>query len=79
MTQYARVLSVLRDESEPQSLFQIRNRIKKVHNRVDSECAISARIRDIRRELMRDGFTVESRRAGPGKSYHIYWISTLRK
>lgn len=75
MTQYARVKSVLEEADKPLSLFQIRRRIRESFNRIDSECAISARIREVRHDLLTEGKTIASERVGAGKHYHVYWIA----
>lgn len=78
MTQYARVKAVLEGATKPLSIFQIQKKIRRAFDRIDSECAISARIREIRRDLHPDGKTIHSERVGSGKHYHIYWVTRFR-
>lgn len=79
MTQYARVKAVLLGAEKPLSIFQIQKRIRKAFDRIDSECAISARIREIRQELHSDGKTIHSERVGSGRHYHVYWVTRFRE
>jgi len=53
-SQYDRVLAVLKAAAKPLSLFEIREAITARFERMDSEAAISARIRDIRHDLERN-------------------------
>lgn len=77
MTQYARVKAVLQKARKPLALHEIRERILRQFKHMDAETAISARIRDIRRDLELEGQTVMSRRAGIGKAHHLYFLSSI--
>lgn len=74
MSQYARVKHVLERASRPLALHEIHEAIRLKYQAFDAETAISARIRDIRHDLEREGKTIFSCRAGHGKAHHIYQI-----
>lgn len=77
MSQYDRVKAVLQAATKPLALCEIRRRILMRFSVSDSEAAISARIRDIRHDLQKEGFTVASQRAAPGVSNPVYWLTRL--
>lgn len=74
MSQYARVKSVLERASRPLALYEIHEAIRLMYQTFDAETAISARIRDIRHDLEREGKTIWSARVGHGKHHHHYRI-----
>lgn len=75
MGQKARVLAVLACAAAPLALHEIREQILDRFRVSDAETAISARIRELRHELARDGRTIVSVRAC-GKQHHLYQISS---
>lgn len=77
MTQQRRVKAVLEAASQPLTLHQIGEEIRQKFDSWDAETAISARIRDLRHDLESHGKTILSKRAGPGKHHHCYWIALL--
>ena len=79
MGQKARVRSVLEEANRPLALHEIGNRIARKFRTRDAETAISARIRELRYEMEKDGLTIHSERAGPGKQHHLYRVVNARK
>lgn len=76
MSQYQRVKAVLERARKPLALHDIAARIWRDFSVRDSEAAISARIREIRHDLVANGRgTVIGVRAGPDKAHHIYAIT----
>lgn len=72
-SQYIRVKKVLEQAERPLALFEIQTRIKLIFGAMDSDAAISARIRDIRHDLQaRNEGTILGQKAGPDKAYHLY-------
>ncbi|HEX8590670.1 hypothetical protein [Pseudomonas sp.] len=75
MTQLTRVKSILEAADTALALFEIKDRIFQVFQRIDSEAAISARIRDLRQEMERVGSgTITGARAA-GKAWQRYRIN----
>lgn len=74
MGQYDRVKEVLQRTERPLPLHSIHDEIRHHFGVLDSEAAISARIRDIRHDLEKSGEgTVYSERV-PEKAYHRYRV-----
>ncbi len=73
LSQYMRVKQVLEKAERPLALFEIRGRIRQLFFVMDSDAAISARIRDIRHDLefSREG-TILGQKAGTKKAYYLY-------
>ena len=65
-TQEYRVLAVLRAAEKPIALHEIQARIWSVFRRRDSETAISARIRELRRSLELSGQTIHCHKESVG-------------
>lgn len=76
-TQQARVRRILEGARRPLAIHEIGERIRRKFGTYDADTAISARIRDLRRALEREGMTIHSWRAGPGKAHHVYLITRL--
>lgn len=74
MTQYAHVKAVLEQAKRPLALFQISSEITKKFNVRHAETAISARIREIRQDIIREGRTIHSKRKSKRDAYHVYAI-----
>lgn len=79
MSQKKRVRDVLEAAKKPLALHEIGSLIYRKFRVRDAETAISARIRDIRNELVVDGMTIHSERAGPGKHHHVYRVINARQ
>lgn len=80
MSQYSRVLTILETADGPLALFEIAKRIKMRFRLVDSEAGISARIREIRKNLeFHNKKTIIGVRAGDGKHNHIYAIANKQR
>lgn len=75
--QYDHVMRVLEGSRRPLAIHEIGARVRARFNVQHADTAISARIREIRRDLETKGRTVLSRRAGPGKAHHVYAIGQL--
>lgn len=75
MTQRIRVKEILETADTALALFEIKERIFQVFRRIDSEAAISARIRDLRREmeLLGSGTIIGARAAG--KAWQRYQLN----
>lgn len=74
MSQYDRVKQVLQDTEKPLALHTIHSDIYRRFGVMDSEAAISARIREIRYDLEQSGGgSVYSERV-PEKAYHRYKV-----
>lgn len=72
-SQYIRVKKVLEQAERPLALFEIQTRIKHIFGVMDSDAAISARIRDIRHDMQqKNEGTILGQKAGPNKCYHLY-------
>ena len=72
-SQYIRVKKVLEQAERPLALFEIQARIKLIFKKMDSDAAISARIRDIRHDMQtKNEGTILGQKAGPEKSYYLY-------
>ena len=72
-SQYIRVKKVLEQAERPLALFEIQRRIKLIFGVIDSDAAISARIRDIRQDLQAENKgTILGQKAGPDKAYYLY-------
>lgn len=76
-SQYTHVKKVLEKSRRPLAIHEIGACIKARFRVQHADTAISARIREIRRDLATEGRTVLSRRAGPGKAHHVYAIGQL--
>lgn len=74
MGQYARVEAVLRETSEPLALHQIHEAIRMKYGLLDSEAAISARIREIRQALEKSGGGTVHSVPVEGKAYLRYRV-----
>mgnify|MGYP006189386605 CR=1 FL=1 len=78
MSQYSRVKTVLELADRPLALHHIGSISFKMHRVRDAETAISARIRDIRRDLEQRGKTIVSSPA-KGKRHHLYRIVSIQQ
>lgn len=82
MTQYAHVRAVLESASKALAIHDIGAQIWKRFRVRHADTAISARIREIRKDLERETEkkrvrkTIVSWRAGEGKAHHVYCIGT---
>lgn len=74
MSQYARVEAVLRATSRPLALHQIHEAIRMRYGLLDSEAAISARIREIRHNLETSGGGTVVTEPVEGKAYLRYRV-----
>lgn len=74
MSQYTRVEAVLRDTSKPLALHDIHEQIRRRYDVLDSEAAISARIREIRHALEASGGGTVHSEGVQGKAYLRYRI-----
>lgn len=72
--QYDHVKSVLSKSRRALAIHEIGGLILAEFGVRHADTAISARIREIRRDLCLEGKTVVSHRAGPGKCHHVYAI-----
>lgn len=73
-TQYQHVKAILEKSRRALAIHEIGARIFSRFGVRHADTAISARIREIRRDLENEGRTILSRRAGPGKAHHVYAI-----
>lgn len=82
MTQYAHVRAVLESATKALAIHDIGAQIWKRFRVRHADTAISARIREIRKDLERETEkkrvkkTIVSWRAGPRKAHHLYCIGT---
>lgn len=74
MSQYQHVKRILEGSRKALAIHEIGARIFARFKVRHADTAISARIREIRRDLEVEGKTITSRRAGPGKCHHVYAI-----
>lgn len=74
MSQYTRVEDVLRETSRPLALHQIHEAIRMKYGVLDSEAAISARIREIRHALEQSGGGTVHSVPVEGKAYLRYQV-----
>lgn len=74
MSQYTRVEAVLRETSKPLALHQIHEEIRLKYGVLDSEAAISARIREIRHALEQSGGGTVHSVPVDGKAYLRYQV-----
>lgn len=79
MSQYKRVKAVLECANKPLALHEIGKISYQMHRVRDAETAISARIRDLRHDLEREGKTIWSAPASRTKKHHLYQIVSLAK
>lgn len=77
--QYDHVKKVLERSRRPLAVHEIGNRIANVFKVRHADTAISARIREIRRDLETEGRTILSKRAAPDKAHHVYSIGHLAR
>lgn len=78
MTQYQRVKAVLEKAAKPLAIHQISQISFRLHGVRDADTAVSARIREIRRDLEPDGKTVFGRPASRHKRHHVFQIVSIR-
>lgn len=78
-TQYAHVLAILERSRRAVAIHEIGQRIFSRYRVRHADTAISARIREIRRDLETQGRTVISHRASPKKAHHVYAIGQLSR
>lgn len=74
MTQLIRVKQVLETAEQALALFEIKDRIFQVFRRVDSEAAISARIRDLRHQMELHGTGTITGVRAEGRAWQRYRI-----
>lgn len=74
MSQYTRVEQVLRDTSKPLALHEVHEHIRLRFGVLDSEAAISARIREIRQALEASGGGSVHSEGVQGKAYLRYRV-----
>ncbi len=74
MGQYARVEAVLRKTGKPLALHEIHDEILTRYGVLDSEAAISARIREIRQALEKSGGGTVHSVPVEGKAYLLYRV-----
>ena len=76
-TQYNHVMSVLESSDRALAVHEIGQEIWKRYQVRHADTAISARIREIRHDLEREGKTILSHRASETKHHHVYLIGKV--
>ena len=76
-TQYDHVKAVLEKSGRALAIHQINARILSRFGIQHSDTAISARIREIRKDLEVEGRTIFSHRASEKKHHHLYYIGSV--
>lgn len=74
-TQYAHVKAILHSSRRALAIHETGDRIWRRFQVRHADTAISARIRELRKDLERDGLTVLSHRADKNKHHHVYFIA----
>lgn len=77
MTQYDHVLKVMERSTRALAIHQISAKIWTRFKVRHADTAISARIREIRKDLEKKGRTIISHRAAKDKAHHLYAIAPL--
>ena len=78
-TQYDHVKAVLEKSRRALAIHQINARILGRFGVQHSDTAISARIREIRKDLEAEGRTIFSHRASEKKHHHVYYIGSITR
>ena len=78
-TQYDHVKAVLEKSGRALAIHQINARILSRFGIQHSDTAISARIREIRKDLEAEGRTIFSHRASETKHHHVYYIGSITR
>ena len=76
-TQYDHVKAVLQSSRRALAIHEIGQKIWKRYEVRHADTAISARIREIRKDLESEGKTIFSHRASETKHHHLYYIGDL--
>ncbi len=69
---------VLEEARSPMTLYAIQHVIQKRWKRLFADASISARVREIRRDLEKEGLTIAAAKIKGSQSYE-YWIEPLNR